>query len=466
MKHFQSHRIALVAVARVVGLATLAACSSSDSDSSLFPPDGTAGGSGGAPPVAAAGSAGTPSNAAGTGGSVGQGGSGTPVGNEGNVEPVGGLAGAGGTGDGGNSGGAGGAGGAVANAGTGGNAAGAGGSSDVPVDCDVIPPPSALVGWAAVAGGGLDTTTGGGDLEPTLVTTLEELQDAVQGDDPRAILVRGQLEPGDIEIGSNKTLVGTCGAEIHGHVEIREVQNIIIRNLTIVGYGEGDCALDPDFDAAEGCSSGADAISVQRNAHHVWFDHDSVRDGTDGNLDVSNGANFVTISFTKFSYTPRTDDVGSDSTGASGHRYSNLVGGTDEPDDFDDANALNVTWHHNWWADNVVERQPRIRFGQNHLFNNYYNSLTSNYCVRAGIDANILLEGNFFDGVDDPHEFNNEDDQLTANITADASNIYDATTSDRATGGGGTPFTDPPYEYTLDDAAGIPALVQEQAGPR
>ena len=151
------------------------------------------------------------------------------------------------------------------------------------------------------------------------------------------------------------------------------------------------------------------------------------------------------------------------STGAAGHRYSNLVGGTDEPDDFDDANSLNVTWHHNWWADNVVERQPRIRFGQNHLYNNYWSSDTANYCVRAGIQSQILLEGNFFDGVDDPHEFNNAADQATANITANDTNIYNQTTSDRSVGGGGPAFTDPPYDYVLDDGNDVPALVADAA---
>jgi pectate lyase len=288
----------------------------------------------------------------------------------------------------------------------------------------------------------------------------------VLGDQPQVIRVQGVLAPGDIAIGSNKTIIGTCGAQIQGHVEMTESVNVIVRNIEIVGYSPGDCALDPGFDPAEGCSSGDDAITVQRNSHHVWFDHVSVRDGSDGNLDVTNGANFVTISWSKFSYTPRTDDVGSDATGAAGHRYSNLVGGTDEPDEFDDANSLNVTWHHNWWADNVVERQPRIRFGQNHLFNNYWSSDVANYCVRAGIQARILLEGNFFDGVDDPHEFNNADDQLTANITADASNVYQMTTSDMAVGGGGPAFTDPPYEYELEAAAAIPDAVSSGAGPQ
>jgi pectate lyase len=441
---------------------TAAACSSSDDDG-LFPEEGAAGTASGAP-AAAAGSGNAPSGSGGNaGGPNGQGGASGAGSNEGNVTPVG-LAGANGLGGASGSEPSG-AGGSPAGAG-GVSAAGAGGTANVPVDCDVIPAASPLQGWAAVPGQGVDTTTGGGDQSPTLVTTLEQLQDAVEGSEPRVILVRGQLAAGDIEIGSNKTVVGTCGAQIRGHIELSESVNVIIRNLEIVGYSEGDCSLDPDFDEGEGCSSGADAISVQRNSHHVWFDHDSVRDGSDGNLDVTNGANFVTISWTKFSYTPRTDDVGSDSTGAAGHRFSNLVGGTDSPDDFDDANALNVTWHHNWWADNVVERQPRIRFGQNHLFNNYYNSLTTNYCVRAGIEAAVLLEGNFYDGVDDPHEFNNADDQLTANITAGATNTYLNTTSDQATGGGGPAFQNPPYEYDLDDAAGIPEAVTAGAGPQ
>ena len=55
---------------------------------------------------------------------------------------------------------------------------------------------------------------------------------------------------------------------------------------------------------------------------------------------------------------------------------------------------------------------------------------------------------------------------LTANIVADDTNTYLNTTSDRATGGGGTPFTQAPYEYTLDDAATVPAAVQAGAGPR
>jgi len=333
-------------------------------------------------------------------------------------------------------------------------------------DCNTPPPLGPVIGWAGVSGNDTATTTGGGEATPISVSTLAQLQAAASGTTPAVIHVTGALNPGNLTIGSNKTIVGLCDAEIHGHVELSESVNVIIHNIAIVGFGVGDCSLDPDFDPGEGCSSGVDAISVQRNSHHVWFDHCDVSDGTDGNLDITNGADFVTVSWTRFHYTPRTDDVGGDSTGEAGHRFSNLVGGTDDPDDFDDANALNVTWHHNWWADNVVERQPRIRFGQNHLFNNLYTSDTTNYCVRAGINANVLLEGNVFDGVDTPHEFNDEDDEATAHITADDSNEYIGTTGERAIGGGGTPFTDPPYDYTVESTASARAAVVADVGPR
>lgn len=60
--------------------------------------------------------------------------------------------------------------------GTGGNA-----GTVSPPACP-IPAPSDLIGWAAVAGNGVMTTTGGGDLAPQVVTSLAQLQDAVKGD--------------------------------------------------------------------------------------------------------------------------------------------------------------------------------------------------------------------------------------------------------------------------------------------
>lgn len=322
------------------------------------------------------------------------------------------------------------------------------------------------VGWASQGNG----TSGGGSASPVLVTSLAQLQAEASGTTAKVIYLSGELSPGELDIGSNKTIIGcSSGAHIRGRVSIGSgSSNIILRNLQISGYAVGDCSLDPSFDSGEGCSSGSDAVGINGNAHHVWVDHCSVKDGTDGNLDITNDADFVTVSWTKFSYTPRTDDVGNDSTGAAGHRFSNLVGGTDsEPTGWPGVVPLNVTWHHNWWADNVVERQPRVRYGRNHLYNNYYNSATSNYCVRAGIEASILLQGNYFDGVDSPHQFNNDSNEQTAFIElGDGTfiNFYDGVTGDQAQEGGGAPF-EPPYTFSVEPAQEVPAKVREGAGP-
>jgi pectate lyase len=342
-----------------------------------------------------------------------------------------------------------------------GGISGTGGSSVG--NCTVPPDASALVGWASQSGNGVTTTTGGGSATSTTVTNLAALQAAVKGSTAAVIYVKGVMAAGVVTIGSNKTIAGICGAEIHGHVEMSGSVNVIIRNIKIVGYAVGNCALDPSYDSSVGCSSGDDAISLQQNAHHVWFDHCDISDGTDGNLDITKGADFVTVSWTKFHYTARTDGSGSDSTGASGHRFSNLVGGDDGTTS--DAGKLNITWHHNWWADNVVERQPRVRYGKNHVVNNLYTSTSSSYCVRAGIEAQILVENNVFVGVKNPQEFNGTTDQSTATITSKG-NLYSGTSGSQSTGGGGTPFTTPPYSYTADATTGLQASIESGAGPK
>jgi len=350
--------------------------------------------------------------------------------------------------------------------GTGGAVSGGGGTATggagMPASCMAPSTIGQPIGWASVTGKGQTGTTGGGTATPVTVTTAADLNSNAGGTAAKVIYVMGSLT-GDFIIGSNKTIVGLCGAVLHGHVSISGSVNVIMSNLKIVGYAVGNCALDPKFDATVGCSSGADAISVLDGAHHIWFDHCDVSDGTDGNLDITLASDFVTVSWTKFHYSPRTDAVGSDSTGGSGHRYSNLVGGGDNLSG--DMNALNVTWHHNWWAENVVERQPRVRYGKNHLFNNVWSSTGDNYCVRAGMDAQILVESSYFSKVKNPQEFNNAADQGTAFITA-TNNVYDATTGTKATGGGGTAFAAPTYAYTLDDPTTLLAMVQSGAGPK
>jgi pectate lyase len=285
------------------------------------------------------------------------------------------------------------------------------------------------------------------------VTTLAALKTAAAGSTAAVIYVSGALAAGDLSIGSNKTIVGLCGAEIHGHVSVSGSSNVIVRNIKIVGYGVGDCAKDPDFDPAVGCSSGADAITIGSSAHHVWFDHCDISDGTDGNLDITSGADFVTISWTKFHYTPRTDSVGNDSTGAAGHRFSNLIGSADDVPG--DVGHLNVTWHHNWWADNVNQRMPRTRNGKIHLFNNLFTSTGNSYCTNSGFQATLLVESNIYDGVNNPL-------QPDVGNMKEQNNVFTGTTGTKTASGTG--FA-PTYAYTPEATTNLAAAIKAGAGP-
>ncbi len=420
---------------------------------------GVGGATGGAGTSGSAGTGGVggTGDTAGTSGGVG-GTSGPGAAGRGGTGGHGGAAGAAGTSGAGTGGLAGGTGGGRAGSGATGGAAGmagAGGAGGVTGNCSTPPAASPLVGWAAVAGSGTATTTGGGSASPQTVTSLSALTAAATGDTPAVIYVKGVFAPGKISVGSNKTIVGLCGAEIHGHLELSGASNVIIRNIKIVGYAVGDCSRDPDYDASVGCSSGNDAITVSHDAHHLWFDHCDISDGTDGNLDITRGADFVTVSWTKFHYTPRTDPSGNDSTGASGHRFSNLIGSSDDVPG--DVGHLNVTWHHDWWAENVIERMPRTRYGKIHVFNNLFTSTGNNYCTNAGHQASLLVEGNAYIGVKNPLKPDSDGD-----MKATATNIF-MNTSGTATASG-TGFS-PPYPYTPESASAIQAEVMAGSGP-
>ena len=315
---------------------------------------------------------------------------------------------------------------------------GADGGKGAADDCSTPPAPSALVGWASEGTG----TSGGGDAEPVVVTTAAELTRSASGSAARVIHVKGSIS-GSFSVGSNKTIAGVCGAEIHGHLSISNQSNVIVHNLKIVG---NNCSDSPNE-----CKSGADAITVNSGSHHLWFDHLDVSDGSDGNLDITQGSDFVTVSFTKFSYSSKRSDP---EAGASGHRFSNLIGASDT--DAADPGHLNVTFHHCWWADNVDQRMPRTRRGQIHVFNNLFTASGNSYCTNAGQDAKLLVQNNVYFGVNNPLELANN------GVLKEEGNVFADTTGDET--GSGAGFT-PPYAFTLEATAGLEAAVRAAAGP-
>jgi len=362
-----------------------------------------------------------PSSAQSAGGSGGggasaasSGGAGTPAGSGGQAAATGGSS-------------SGGAGGAV-----GGGGAGGEDSTLVPLD--------ELVGWASVDALGQNGTVGGGEQTPFEVSTFAQFESLAGGSEARILRVNGEIQ-GTIEIGSNKTIIGAPGSRFTGRLRVDGASNVILYNLTIVGYNCSDGSQ---------CSAGADAVTISGASHHVWVHHCDISDGSDGNLDVVEGSDYVTISWTKFWYS----DSGRD------HRFSNLIGSDDDVPE--DEGHLKVTLHHNWWADRVQQRMPRARYGQVHVFNNLYTSSDADYCIGLGVYANILSENNAFLGVSDPlnvDDFSNADSVLVSQ-----GDLFDA--SDGEQSSRGTDVFDPPYEYTPDPAEGVEAAVESGAGVR
>jgi len=306
-----------------------------------------------------------------------------------------------------------------------------------------------LVGWASVAGLNVNTTTGGAGGPTVKVSSLSDLNTNAGGTTARILEISGKIA-GNVTIGSNKTLVGSCGAEIDGHIQMTGSVNVIVRGLTIVGY---NCTDNPSD-----CSGGADAVTVERQAHHLWFDHDDISNGSDGNLDITHASDFITVSWTKFHYSGRrTDPAGA----AGGHQFSNLIGHSDS-NASEDTGHLTVTFHHDWWADNVVERMPRVRFGRVHLFDNLYTAVGNDYCVGVGVNANIRDENDVFVGVKNP--IDSQDYSNSASIIQSSGDLFQTTTG-TTQDIGGTAFT-PPYAYTLDPASDVETAVKNGAGPQ
>ena len=245
-------------------------------------------------------------------------------------------------------------------------------------------------------------------------------------------------------------------AKIYGGISINGEKNIIIYNLNIEGTYPNEGPVD--------------AVDISYSATNIWIHHCNIWNAGDGNLDIKRQASYITVSYCKFWYTDKNHP----------HRLNALIGsgGGTHPEDF---GYLKVTYHHNWFSDNIQERMPRIMYGEVHVYNNYYTSKNNNYCVGVGSYASAIIENNYFKKVKDPIKFMY--DVYTYILQRD--NVFDSTSGsqDGTAEGvilGDTYVTeepnklleDPvkitsfPYKYGLDLAKQIPSIVEKQAGPQ
>ncbi len=287
----------------------------------------------------------------------------------------------------------------------------------------VTSPDFPMAGFATQNGG----TTGGKGYSEVTVENVSDLKKfAKEGN--KIIYVKPGTYMGPVEVGSNVTIYGYQGAIIAqptsgSAMKLSGSKNVIIRNLKFKGVGAHD---DDD----------EDCLQVNHESKNVWIDHVDVYDGHDGNLDITNASDYVTISWTKFSYT----------SASSGHQFSNLIGNSKTKTS--DRGHLNVTIHHTWWADGVVERMPRVRFGKVHVANNLFDSKNASYCVRAAIEADIRIERNVFIGVQKALDLYTSDGAITA---AQMIENYEENVK-KPQAGTGTAFK-PSYSMSLTDVS-------------
>lgn len=287
----------------------------------------------------------------------------------------------------------------------------------------VTSPDFPMAGFATQNGG----TTGGKGYSEVTVDNVSDLKSYAKAGN-KIIYVKPGTYMGPVEVGSNVTIYGYQGAIIAqpasgSAMKLSGSKNVIIRNLKFKGAGAHD---DDD----------EDCLQVNHESKNVWIDHVDIYDGHDGNLDITNASDYVTISWTKFSYT----------SASTGHQFSNLIGNSKTKTS--DRGHLNVTIHHTWWADGVVERMPRVRFGKVHVANNLFDSKNASYCVRAAIEANIRIERNVFIGVQKALDLYTSDGAITA---AQMIENYEENVK-KPQAGTGTAFK-PSYSMSLTDVS-------------
>ena len=283
---------------------------------------------------------------------------------------------------------------------------------------------------------GLATTTGGAAGPVVTVNSAAELESYIEAsDDPYVIMIAGTRDLGGshISMRSNKTLIGLKGARvINGGLEFHGDSNVIIRNIA---FDEGN--ID-------------DALKINQDSHHIWIDHCLLSNYEDGLLDITRGSSYITISWNHFK----------------NHDKTILIGHTDN--NAGDTGRLKTTLHHNWF-DSTVQRHPRVRIGEVHLYNNYFYNINANnpfgesegYGIASANEADVLVETNYFQDVARPMISGVEGFSGSGDIV-ERFNIYDNSGAPVSRGAAFEASTY--YSYTLDDANAVPALVMSGAG--
>ena len=215
-------------------------------------------------------------------------------------------------------------------------------------------------------------------------------------EEARQASAKKQAERVELLVGSNTTIVGLKGAVLKGgSLQVRNATNVIIRNLDLRDAYDCFPVWQPNTGGLGDWKTAYDNIWLAGSTH-VWIDHVTLSDKGhldadepthfarnylrhDGLLDITNGSDLVTVSWSKFA----------------DHDKAMLIGNSDSATG--DRGRLRVTLHHNQF-ESVVQRAPRVRFGQVHLYNNRYVVPDDDYRYSLGIstESAVHAENNAF----------------------------------------------------------------------
>jgi pectate lyase len=193
-----------------------------------------------------------------------------------------------------------------------------------------------------------------------------------------------------------------------------------------------------------------DNVVIGYGAKNVWIDHcdfssdrEHGADFYDGLLDINHGSDFVTVSWNRFH----------------DHYKTSLVGNSDDLE-AEDAGHLTVTYHHNSFL-NSGGRNPSVRFGLVHVFDNDYRDL-DDYAIASRMNAQVVVENNWFENVNRPIRADASLSPIAGQVSGVETNVFLNCTPSSITTSPATWL--PPYEYSLDPVALVPELVSQWAG--
>jgi pectinesterase len=291
-------------------------------------------------------------------------------------------------------------------------------------------------GFASVDALGQKGTTGGQGGQTVTVDNLGDLEKYAAAPEPYIILIKGTIvkEPfgKSINVSSNKTLLGLGddATILHGELHLNSVSNVIIRNLTIKDSWVPDDPNGKKFDF--------DAIQID-NSHHIWIDHCNLTHMEDGLIDLRKKSDYVTVSWCILSHHNKAFGIGW----------------------YPETGSLHVTIHHTWIHD-TTQRNPSLDNGTGHLYNNYLENIGSYGNYSRG-KSKLVVENSYFEKVHNPLICAPE-----AEMVSKGNIIKDSATDDAAQGKIKGAAFDPHqfYNYTLDPADTVPALLEKYAGPQ